>query len=156
MSSNFIESQFSRESGMEMFIKHILKSKFVENLAMIRQFANFKDIRPIPHNITWESMKKSYGWGYAKGSRIHSLVTWIYIRSDIKSAIDNEVINIDDVLKHLILNEHYFISERTAINFLTSHYMAVFTTPTASDEEDDSTEVSQLDFYYHSIIYDIV
>jgi hypothetical protein len=63
------------------------------------------------NNISWELMKKSYGWGYAKGSRIHSLVTWIYIRPDVKAAIQSEIINLDDVLKHLILNEHYFIVE---------------------------------------------
>ena len=144
MSSNFIESQFSREIGVEMFIKHIIKSKTIENLAMLSQFSNFKDKRPIPHDITWESMKKSYGWGYAKGSRIHSLVTWIYIRSDIKTAIKDEIITIDDVLRHLILNEHYFIVEKSAINFLKSHCMGILAAPNLSEDE-ECTEGSQSD-----------
>ena len=140
MSTNYIDSQFSREIGLEMFIKQIIKSKFVENIAMLRQFSNYKDKRPIPYNITWESMKKSYGWGYAKGSRIHSLVTWIYIRPDIKLAINNEIICLQDVLKHLILNEHYFIVEQTAINYLKDHCLRVLAAPSESDEEDSSSE----------------
>jgi hypothetical protein len=153
MPTDLIESQFSRENGLEMFIKQIINSRTVENLTMLRQFSNFRDKRPIPHNITWELMKKSYGWGYAKGSRIHSLVTWIYIRPDIKSAINNEIISIGDVFRHLLLNEHYFIVENTAINYLKSHCLRVFDAPTASDSEeaDDDTEVCYI-IIFNSII----
>ena len=82
----------------------MIKLKTVANITLLRQFANFKDKRPIPNNITWELMKKSYGWGYAKGSRIHYLLTWIYIRPDIRKAIQSEMINLVDVLKHLVLH----------------------------------------------------
>ena len=142
MSTNYIESQSSRENGIEMFIKHMIKSKTVENIALLRQFANFKDKRPIPNNITWELMKKSYGWGYAKGSRIHSLVTWIYIRPDIKTAIQSEIINLDDVLKHLVLNEHYFIVEKSAIAYLKSHCLRVLDDASSnSGTDEDEGEV---------------
>ena len=90
-------------------------------------------------------MKKSYGWGYAKGSRIHSLVTWIYIRPDIKMAISNDIISIGDVFKYLLLNEHYFIVENTAINYLKTHCLRVFEAPTPIS--DDGIEVS-----YHASI----
>ena len=141
MSTNFIESKFSRENGIEIFIKQVIKTKYVENIAMFRQFSNYKDKRCIPHNITWELMKKSYGWGYAKGSRIHSLVTWIYIRPDIKLAISNEIISLEDVLKHLILNEHYFIVENAAINYLKDHCMGVLESPPYSESDEEIDEV---------------
>ena len=140
MSINYIESQSSRENGIEMFIKHMIKSKTVENIALLRQFANFKDKRPIPNNISWALMKKSYGWGYAKGSRIHSLVTWIYIRPDIKTAIQSEIINLDDVLKHLVLNEHYFIVEKSAIAYLKSHCLRVLDDAASSNSDTDEDE----------------
>ena len=78
----------------------------------------------------------------AKGSRIHSLVTWIYIRPDIKTAIQNEIINLDDVLKHLVLNEHYFIVEKTAIAYLKSHCLRVVNAPINSDRDENEGEVS--------------
>ena len=58
-------------------------------------------------------------------ARIHSLVTWICIRPDIKTAIQNEIINLDDVSKHLVLNEHYFIVEKTANALLKSHFESI-------------------------------
>ena len=139
MSTNFIESQSSRGNEIELYIKQVIKSKYVENITVLRQYSNYKEKRPVPSNITWEQMKKSYGWGYAKGSRIHSLVTWIYIRPDIKIAINNEIISIEDVLKHLIFNEHYFIVEKTAINYLKKYCWRVFDSPpySESDEEID-------------------
>ena len=136
---NYIESQFcSRENGVEMFIKQMIKSKTLLNIAILRQFSTFIDKRPVANNITWEVMKKSYGWGFAKGSRIHSLVTWIYIRPDIKIAIQNDIITLNDVLKHLILNEHYFIVEKTAIEYLKNHCLRVFD---VADEDDDEVSV---------------
>ena len=123
MSVSIIESQFSREEGLEMFIERMIKINIVKNLAILREFSNFGDKRPIPYNISWELMKKSYGWGYAKGSRIHPLVTWIYIRPDIKTAIKDEIITLYQVIKHLTLNEHYFVVEACIMDTYTSSIM---------------------------------
>jgi hypothetical protein len=83
-------------------------------------------------------MKKSFGWGYAYSLFTYS--TWIYIRPDIKIAINNEIISLQDVLKHSILNEHYFILEQTAINYLKDHCLRVLAVPIESDEEDSLSD----------------
>jgi hypothetical protein len=131
-----IESQFDRETQIEFFVQKIIKARYVLKPNLARAFASFVDKRTIPHNITWERMKKEYGWGYSKGSRIDPLITWVYIRPDVKKALKTDGLTLSEVFTNLVLiNEHYFIVEKKAIAYLKLHCNRV--TFEEEEEEDD-------------------
>lgn len=116
-----IESQFSRESQVEEFFITILARNFKKDDVFLEKYKNFKEVRSIPVGITWEMMKEKYDWGYRKGSAISSLITWIYLRPDIKKCLDNRMISLENLTTSFILNEHYFLVEKNAIEFLKNH-----------------------------------
>ena len=141
-----IESQYERESRLEMYVTRIIDRKYEANPTLSRLYSTFKDRRTIPFDVTWEKMKSDYGWGYAKGSRIDPLVTWIYIRPDIKNALKKLELTIDTVVKSLRLNEHYFIVEKKAIAFLKSHCSRVQYDRSVGNRDESSDEENVLIF----------
>jgi hypothetical protein len=147
MDSNYLDSQFSRESEIEKYFIPILASNFRRDEKLLEKFKDFKELRPIPHNISWEMMKDQYGWGYRKGSIISSLITWIYLRPDVKLALDNENnenIKNSTMTVKFILNEHYFLVEQRAIEYLKNHCTDFISDGgDTSDKEDDNENSSR-------------
>lgn len=117
-----MESQTSRENINENHFALIIQRGFIEDKEFLIEFSDFKESKPVPRDVTWEMMKKDFNWGYLKGSIINPLITWIYLRPDIKKSLDfGGIIKKENIAKKLKLNEHYFISESKAIEFLLSH-----------------------------------
>jgi len=139
-----IESQLDRESQVEFFVQKNIKAKYVLS-NLLRLFPSFKDKRTVPHNITWEKMKKEFGWGYAKGSKIDPLITWAYIRPDVKIALKRSEITLSEVFINLVLNEHYFIVEKKAIAYLKTHCSRVqYDNISINDEEEEEEETDEV------------
>ena len=70
-------------------------------------------------------MKEYHGWGYRKRSIIDQLITWIYLRPDVKKDLDKGEFKSIDIPKRLILNVHYFIVEQKAIGYLKLHCQGI-------------------------------
>ena len=122
-----IQSQYSRESTVEGYIEHKIRAKHTRNVtSFIEKFKIFK-----------EQMKKKFGWGFKKGSAIDPLITWIYLRPDIKREMDKEVLSVKYLLKVGIFNEHFFIVEKRAIDYLKTHCTQIIT---RNDDEADEAD----------------
>lgn len=138
-----MQSQFSRESQIESQFKRVIDSKYRKDDKILSKFKNYKEPRTVPLNITWENMKKKYGWGFKKGSVINPLITWIYLRPDLKRSLEKENLESKDIVKRFILNEHYFITEAKAIAYLKLHCgglveMTEKEISSSSDESEDN------------------
>jgi hypothetical protein len=133
-----IQSQYSRETTVEGYIEHKIRAKHTRNVpSFIEKFKSFKENRPVPEDINWEQMKKKFGWGFKKGSAIDPLITWIYLRPDIKREMDKEVLSVKYLLKVGIFNEHFFIVEKRAIDYLKTHCTQIIT---RNEDEDPGDE----------------
>ena len=87
-------------------------------------------------DITWTEMKKFYHWGFCKGSVIHSTITWIYIRPDIATSINSDLVGgIIGLLAKGTLNIHFFVVKLKAINYFLSKASNLITRPLSDDEE---------------------
>jgi hypothetical protein len=148
-----IESQYERESRVELYVNRVIDKKYELNPTLSRLFSTFKDRRTVPSNITWEKMKREFGWGFAKGSRLDPLVTWIYLRPDIKKAISQTDLTIDTVLKSLRLNEHFFITEKKAIAFLKTHCNRIQYDAEAEDAEREAENNNPDNVFIYIYIY---
>ena len=143
-----IESQYDRALQIENFVRNIITENYVMKPNLIRTFASFRDKRTVPENITWEQMKKEFGWGYAKGSRIDPLVTWIYIRTDVKNSLKQSQIALSEVFTNLVLNEHYFIVEKKAIAYLKTHCHRIQYDNILSEEGEEEEEEEEVSLLY--------
>jgi hypothetical protein len=154
-----MQSQFSYESQIESQLETFIKSKFRKDDKILSKFKTYKEPREIPFNITWEIMKQKYGWGYKKGSVINPLITWIYLRPDLKYSLDNESVESKDIAKRFILNEHYFITESKAIAYLKLHCAGITETDaneensssTSSDESEDKKSLAESELSFQTL-----
>lgn len=144
-----MESQFSRESQTEGFMTNNIRKLFSYDEKFLRKYNNYKETRSVPIDVTWEMMKKDYHWGYRKGSAIDPLITWIYLRPDIKDDLDKQIININNLAKQLELNKHYFLVEKKAIAYLKCHCTTI--TTGVIDADDDSLASNDESIDYQSL-----
>ena len=135
-----MQSQFNRELNLESHLKILIDSKFRKDDQILSKFKTFKEPRTVPINITWDKMKQNYGWGFRKGSLINPLITWIYLRPDLKNSLDKEGLESKDIVKRFILNEHYFITEAKAIAYLKLNCggLVEVAVSSSSDESEDN------------------
>ena len=56
-----IESQYERESRVELYVNRVIDRKYELNPTLSRLFSTFKDRRTVPYDITWEKMKREFG-----------------------------------------------------------------------------------------------
>ena len=141
-----MESQFSRETQIELYFSSILNSKFRKS-NYLEKYKNFEDSRQIPISLSWEEMKHKYDWGYRKGSVINNLITWIYLRPDIKKDLDTGRFDTKDLVKYFKLNEHYFLVEQKAIEYFKLHCGGYL----QEDEINDKESPEELDEENNSI-----
>lgn len=127
---------------MESQFKSVINNKFKNNNEFLAKYDNFKESRTVPYNITWEKMKESYGWGYKKGSLIDPLITWIYLRPDVKNDLDRGEFKANHIPERLILNKHFFIVEQKAIGYLKLHCQKVIQEEELAEEAEEDEESS--------------
>ena len=82
-------------------------------------------------------MKTKFGWGFNKGKVISPLIDWIFIRPDIATAIRNNKITINNLLRSGILNFHFFIVKTKAVKFFLSACTEVIEKVEESSSSDD-------------------
>ena len=132
-----MDSQYNHEVLIESYFLNILGRKYNKNGLILQRYHNFKEDKMVPLDLSWEQMKHSYNWGYRKGSLISPLITWIYIRSDIKKDLEVGTLTCKDMIDKLKLNEHYFLVEKRAIEFLKLHCGGFLS---SEEFEEDSVE----------------
>ena len=135
-----MESQLSRETSIESNILPIISNQFRMNNNLLKKYQNFKELKKIPINLTWEEMKGKYNWGYRKGSIIDPLITWIYLRPDISKDLDGGRFEAKDLVKYFRLNEHYFIVEQKAVEYLKLNCSGYLEENEENSEEDSEED----------------
>ena len=135
-----MESQYSREIQIESQFISIINSKFKVFNEFLASYDDYKETSKVPYNITWEKMKESYGWGYKKGSIVDPLITWIYLRPDVKKGLERGDFKTADIPIKFIINKHYFIVEQKAISYFKLHCLGILQEGELVDEESSSSE----------------
>jgi hypothetical protein len=119
-------------------MKYLKKPSFLKSFPIDWKYTSSKN-NVVYNDVTWTEMKTLNGWGFSKGKPISILIDWIFLRPDIESAINANLIKIDEVICHGILNYHFFIVKTKAVSYFLSVCIELVERPEfeSESEEDD-------------------